>query len=159
LIETIFGGLLGGLLRLAPEVMTILDKKDERKHELAMFDKQLEADKQKGEQALAEGAQAQDTARIAGGLSALVEGIKGQSQLTGVKWIDGITQSVRPFVTYWLLLLYIGAKASTMWVLYHSGGTIPQVLQNAYGPEDMSMLAGVLNFWFLSRVFEKSNGK
>lgn len=157
MLETLLGGALGGLLRVAPEVMKFFDRKNERAHELAMFDKQLEADKLRGDQAIREGELVQDTARISGGLAALMEGIKAQGQLTGVKWIDGITQSVRPFVTYWLLMLYVGAKGSTMWVLYHSGATVPQVLQNAYGEADMSMLAGVLNFWFLSRVFEKND--
>lgn len=155
MIETLLGGLLGGLLRLAPEVMTILDKKDERKHELAMFDKQLEADKQKGAQALAEGAQVQDTARITGGLAALMEGIKGQSQLTGVKWVDAVNQTVRPFATYILLFLYVGAKCATMYSLHHSGIAIPTILQMSYGPEDEAMLSGCLNFFFLNRIFDK----
>ncbi len=155
MLETLLGGLLGGVLRAVPEVLSFMDKKNERAHEIEMFDKQLVADKQKGEQEIRVGELGQDTARITGGLAALMEGIKGQSQLTGVRWIDGITQSVRPFVTYLVLALYLGAKGSTMWVLYSSGTALPQILQNAYGPEDMSMLAGVINFWFLSRVFEK----
>lgn len=156
MLETLFGGALGGLLRIAPEVMKFFDRKNERAHEIAMFDKQLEADRQRGDQAIREGELAQDTARISGGLEALVEGIKGQSQLTGVKWIDAITQSVRPFVTYWLLALYIGAKTSTMYMLYSGGTALSEVLRNAYGEADMAMLSGVLNFWFLSRIFEKS---
>lgn len=155
MFETIFGGALGGILRIAPEVMKFFDRKNEREHELRMFDKQLDADRLRGEQAIREGELAQDTARISGGLNALMEGIKGQSQLTGVKWIDGVTQSVRPFVTYWLLFLYIGAKTSTMYTLYHGGMALPEILKNAYGEADMAMLSGVLNFWFLSRIFEK----
>ena len=38
----IFGSLLGGIFRLAPEVLKFFDKKNERQHELAMFDKQCE---------------------------------------------------------------------------------------------------------------------
>lgn len=155
MLETLLGGLVGGVLRVVPEVMSFLDKKNERAHEIEMFDKQLEADKQKGEQAIREGELNQDTARITGGLSALMESVKAQGQMTGIAWIDGITQSVRPTITYLILALYLGAKGSTMWVLYHSGTSLPQVLQNAYGAEDMAMLSGVINFWFLSRVFEK----
>ena len=62
MIETLLGGLLGGAFRLAPEILKWLDRKDERKHELSMFDKQLEADKLKGDQALAQiNAQAEKT--------------------------------------------------------------------------------------------------
>lgn len=45
MIETLIGGALGGLLRLAPEVLKWLDRKGERAHELAMQDKALEFEK------------------------------------------------------------------------------------------------------------------
>ena len=51
MIETLLGTLFGGLFRMALEVLKWVDRKDERAHELAMFDKQLEADKLKGDQA------------------------------------------------------------------------------------------------------------
>lgn len=54
MIETLLGTLFGGLFRLAPEALKWLDRKDERTHELAMFDKQLEADRLKGDQAIAQ---------------------------------------------------------------------------------------------------------
>ena len=38
----VIGSVLGGLFRLAPEVMKWLDKKSERDHELAMFDRHQE---------------------------------------------------------------------------------------------------------------------
>jgi hypothetical protein len=36
----VLGSILGGLFRLAPEVLKWLDKKNERQHELAMFNRQ-----------------------------------------------------------------------------------------------------------------------
>jgi len=45
ILETILiGSALGGLFRLAPEVIRLLDKPSDRKHELAMMDKNLEYD-------------------------------------------------------------------------------------------------------------------
>jgi hypothetical protein len=38
----IFGSLVGGLFRMAPEVLKWLDKKDERAHELLMFGQQCQ---------------------------------------------------------------------------------------------------------------------
>ncbi len=38
----IFGTIFGGLFRLAPEVLKFLDRKNERSHELAMFNRQCE---------------------------------------------------------------------------------------------------------------------
>ena len=36
MMETLLGGVFGGLLRLAPEALKFFDQKNERKHELAM---------------------------------------------------------------------------------------------------------------------------
>ncbi len=36
--------IFGGIFRLAPEFLKWMDKKDERKHELAMLDAQMKAD-------------------------------------------------------------------------------------------------------------------
>ena len=38
----IFGSLLGGVFRLAPEMLKFFDKANERKHELAMFEQQCQ---------------------------------------------------------------------------------------------------------------------
>lgn len=158
MLETLFGGALGGLLRIAPEIMKFFDRKNERAHEIAMFDKQLEADRQRGEQAIREGELAQDTARISGGLEALMEGIKAQGQLTGVRWVDAMNQTVRPLVTYILLSLYVGAKCATMYLAYQGGVTLPQVLENSYNEADVAMLSGCINFFFLNRIFDKQKG-
>ena len=50
----IFGSLLGGIFRLAPEVLKFLDKKNERGHELEMFNRQCELEAQRGAQKMAE---------------------------------------------------------------------------------------------------------
>jgi len=54
MIETLLGGLLGGIFRLAPEMLRWLDRKGERGHELAMQDKALEFEKLRGTQRMQE---------------------------------------------------------------------------------------------------------
>jgi len=53
MFELLSGGLLGsifgGLFRLAPEVLKFLDKKNERQHELSMFQLQTDLEKMRGE--------------------------------------------------------------------------------------------------------------
>jgi len=53
MFELLGGGLLGsifgGLFRLAPEVLKFLDKKNERQHELSMFQLQTDLEKMRGE--------------------------------------------------------------------------------------------------------------
>ena len=52
MLETLVGTLLGGAFRMAPELLKWLDRKGDRAHELAMFDKQIEADKLRAMQQL-----------------------------------------------------------------------------------------------------------
>ena len=55
-MEPILGGLLGGVARLAPEVIGFFDKRNARKHELKMLEHQRELIKLKGSTRLDEGA-------------------------------------------------------------------------------------------------------
>ena len=90
MIETLVGTLFGGMFRMAPEILKWMDRKDERKHELAMFDKQLEADRLKGDQTLQQ-LNVQSAATIgAAEVQAIIEATKAQATVTGIKFVDGI---------------------------------------------------------------------
>lgn len=156
-LMTIFGGLLGGGFRLVPEIMKFLDAKNARAHELAMFDKQLEADKGRDERELAK-IQAQGQMTLdAAGLDALKEAIKGQSQMTGVKWVDGLNQLMRPIITLqWVVLLYPAVIVATYILMLQHGDGAMNALLKVFGPEEKAMVAGIVNFWFLDRVLRKN---
>ena len=49
MFETLLGGVFGGVLRLAPELFKLFDKKNERAHELRMLEAEMEFAKIKGE--------------------------------------------------------------------------------------------------------------
>lgn len=155
MIETLLGGAIGGVLRIAPEVLKWLDRRGDRAHELALFDRQIESDrnKQSGQTAAIEAQSA--LVLDAGGMSALVESIRGQSTRTGIRWVDALNTSVRPVVTYWLLLLYAAAKTVAVWMLVQSGASNFSVLEAVYTPDDQAMLSGILSFWFVGRVWDK----
>ncbi len=161
-VSTLVGGALGGLLRLAPEVLTILDKGNERKHELAMLDKNIAAEEARAKSGLIEKQVAADSAQVTAGLAALQDAIKGQAAQTGIKWVDAVNATVRPFLTYGIAGPYSIGKlfvfGALMWGAVRAGLTPAEVqsaLQATYSAADMAILAGVINFWFLGRVFDK----
>jgi hypothetical protein len=139
MIETLIGGAMGGIARLVPEVMKWLDKKDERKHEVRMLEKQIEADKLQHEMRIAEVKTEGNFNLDLESMKALVAGIQGQGTPTGIKWVDALSSSVRPIVTYLVFSLYAWAKMT---------GTV-------ITPEDNAIFWAVFNFWFMGRVFEK----
>ena len=98
MLESMIGTLLGGAFRLIPELMSWLDKKDERKHELAMFDKQIESDKLKVEaqQKLVE--TEGDIKLEQADIEAIVAATKEQGKLTGIRWVDAFSAMIRPLL-------------------------------------------------------------
>ena len=85
MIETLLGGVLGGLFRLTPELLKWLDRTGERRHELAMQDKALEFEKLHGTQRMTEiGASAQASWNQEA-LHALQQAITAQGQQSTVR--------------------------------------------------------------------------
>ena len=155
MIETLLGGLLGGAFRLAPEVLKWLDRSGERKHELAMQDKAFEFEKLRGAQRMAEIGAAADGAWNVGALEALKESVLAQGRMTGVKWVDALSSSVRPVLTYLFFALYSAAKAAAFVGALDAGADWIGAVGQAWSDADQALWAGVLNFWFLGRVFDR----
>lgn len=155
MIETLLGGLLGGAFRLAPEILKWLDRKGERGHELAMQDKALEFEKLRGAQRMGEIGAAADGAWNTGAIDALKEAVAAQGHQSGVRWADALSASVRPVITYWFMALYCAAKTATFAAGVSAGAGWGDAILHAWTDADQALWAGVLNFWFLGRVFDR----
>lgn len=157
MIMSLLGTLFGGLFRLAPAVMEFFDKKDERKHELAMLDKQLAVDAARAQQNM-------DLASLQGSIdldkldvTALTEAVKIQGQLTGVKWVDGLNALMRPLITFWwVIVLYtaaLGAEFYTLWFL--SNEPVAKAIMGVFGEDEKAIAASIISFWFVDRALRK----
>ena len=155
MIETLLGGLLGGAFRLAPEILKWLDRKGERSHELAMQDKALEFEKLRGAQRMSEISAGAEAAWNVGALDALKEAVTAQGRHSGVRWVDALSCSVRPVITYWFMLLYCAAKTAAFVAAITGGAGWGTAILHAWTEADQALWAGVLNFWFLGRVFDR----
>ena len=155
MIETLLGGLLGGAFRLAPEILKWVDRKGERGHELAMQDKALEFEKIRGAQRMAEIGSQADAAWNIGAIEALRAAVRTQGEKTGVWWADALSSSVRPIITYWLMALYCAAKTVAFVAALNAGAGWGAAVLAAWSEADQALWAGVLNFWFLGRVFDR----
>ena len=123
----IFGSLLGGLFLLAPEVLKWMDKKNERAHELQMFTQQCQLETLRSSQKLAEiGAQREATVD-AGVMDAFNSAIKQQADMVkdAGGWAASLSASVRPVMTYYLLVMYGAAKSADMMSLNTASGGAP----------------------------------
>jgi hypothetical protein len=156
MIETLLGGLLGGAFRLAPEILKWLDRNGERIHELAMQDKALEFEKLRGASRMAEIGANADAAWNTGAIEALRDAVRTQGEKTSVRWADALSSSVRPVITYWFMALYCAAKVAAFVGAVNGGAGWGASVLLAWTEADQALWAGVLNFWFLGRVFDKA---
>lgn len=149
----ILGSVLGGLFRLAPEILKQFDRVNERGHELKMFTVQTDLERQRGTQRLEEKYVDYSTEQ----LNAIQEAFREQSQ-TATKsymWVAALSALVRPLVTYVLFGMYVLTKVVIIsYALTHSADW-SLVLQANWTTEDFAMLNMILTFWFVGRTIEK----
>ena len=134
MIETMLGTLFGGLFRMAPEVLKWMDRKDERAHELAMFDKQLEADKQRGQIAIDQINAQADASIGAAEVQAIIEATKAQAVQTGIKWVDALNALVRPVLALqWLIFLWPAVIVAGFALAVQAGINPLEALRASFG--------------------------
>jgi hypothetical protein len=156
---TLIGGGLGGLLRFVPEILKLFTDAKDRDHEYKMTQLQLQIDQARATQALdLVHAQGEITAQT-GEIQAYIEAIKGQSQMSGIAWIDGLNQSVRPVMTYWWMLLFTIYKLALLVAAALKWTTLDDFVAKLWTSQDAGILAMILGFWFVDRAMRKINGK
>lgn len=154
-IETILGALLGGVFRLAPAAIEHFDKKNERKHELDMLRENRESERIRLEMQhkglVIEGNNTLDGKT----LDVLAESIKGQGKGSGVKWVDALSASVRPVLTYWWCMgLYTMALGARFVMVYRANPDWVVAMDAIWGVDEKAIVANMLSFWFMGRVLD-----
>lgn len=153
----VLGSLLGGLFRLAPEVLKWLDRKNERAHELAMFERQVDLEKTRGQQKLAEIGAERDLAVDTGAMAAFKSAIEQQTEMVKVAGgvVAALSASVRPVATYWILLMWSIAHLGVAWTAAKAGVPVADVFKAVLTPDFMALVSGTLNYWFLDRTLKQ----
>ena len=149
----LFGSLIGGLFRLAPEVLKFLDKKNERAHELAMFQLQTDLEKVKGQFRVEEkyvdySVQQLDTIK-----SAFEE--QGKTAQEAGKVVAAISALVRPGITWSLFAMYATVKAATLVLAFQTQAPWHEVILKCWDEDDFALFMMVISFWFVGRSIEK----
>ena len=153
----IFGSLLGGIFRLAPEVLKFFDKKNEREHELNMFNRQCELEQIRGQQKLAEIGAERDKAIDTGVMDAFNSAINQQAEMAKAAggWAASLSASVRPVVTYWVILLWSFIHLWFAWNAWMTGAAPKEVFNTMMTADFMALVSGTINYWFLDRTLKQ----
>lgn len=140
LLSVLTGGIGGALLRLIPEGIKLFTAAADRRHELEVMDRQMKMQAQGAQQRLEEVRVTSEAQQTLAQITGAVEATKA----TGIYWVDLLNGLFRPTVSFWFFGLYAMYKTAGIW--------------NAdfdWNEQDMAMLSGILNFWFLNRVLAK----
>ena len=153
MLESLFGGLLGGLFRLAPEVLKLLDRKSERLHELALLNAEMDFAKVRGEIMMRQTEAVMTVAE----LDAVGKGVEeqGRTARAAGKVVAAISALVRPIVTYAFVITYFLVKLAAYLLALEQGGDWRLVLLDLWNKDDMAILTLILTFWFVGRVWER----
>ena len=154
----LIGLIFGGASRLAQHFLDLRDKAAERDHEYRMYEQQVAlADKKYASDASMRQMDAA-AAETAGDISLLVTALNDQS--TQAKAAGGfvlsLSASVRPVVSYWLMLLYTCAKAASLYITLQSGAPLAEAVRAAYTEYDGTLMASIVSFWFADRALRKN---
>jgi hypothetical protein len=148
---TILGSALGFATSAIPRIFDMVDEWQDRKHELSMVDRQMEMAKIKHEQRLEE-------INVQADIAETTAIYKHDSTFQTGGFIGGLRASVRPVVTYVLLLLWCFTKVSALYVLINlEGMMIAEAWPFVWSEEtDGAIFAAVLSFWFGSRAMQRT---
>lgn len=163
LISTLGGILLGGL----PKLLDYFQSKQDHKHELELARVQTEREKELA--ALGFAAQAKVEEIRSDQIAMQTEAAMTQAALdhdkqvlkSASKWVANYIGTVRPTVTYLFvmeLLAINGFLAYYLWTHPHLIQSIDDVIKYSdiiFSSDEMSMLGGIIGFWFGSRGFKK----
>lgn len=157
---TLLSMLGGGLFRLVPFLVDFFKAKNDAEHEYRMTELQLKIDQARASQQIdLAHAQAEIAANV-GEMQAWADAIKGQSTPTGVGWVDALSATVRPFLTYyWCVGLYGSAKVIQVLVAQQAHTPLAGYVQILITEFDQQVIGSMLAFWFVDRALRKISGK
>jgi hypothetical protein len=146
---SLLGSLLGFLGSALPEFFKLFRESQDRKHELAIFDRQLEQQKLGHTQRLEEIQVQADVAET----QALYN---YANRATGVPWVEALQASVRPVITYAFFAVFATVKlAMLVGFMNESGIAFGAALQLVWDEETQALFAAVMSFWFGARALQK----
>lgn len=140
----ILGSLIGFLTSIFPEILKMHKDKHDRQHELDILDRQMKMARKDHQTRLEEINILSDTK--------IYQSLYQNAAPCGVTWVDALSSSVRPTITYAFFGLYSAIKVA-MWTTYcNQGCSWSTALLSLWGMEDQALFATVLSFWFGHRL-------
>lgn len=153
MLTSILGGLVGFLGSAVPELFKYFKEKEQRKHELQMFELQM---KYADQMAKAKIQELETTADIK---EAEVLHIDMYPPVTGWKYADALinafTSFVRPSITYAFFGMYLCVKLAGYSLAVQNHGAWQDAVKFLWTESDMGIFCAIIAYWFGTRAMMK----
>jgi hypothetical protein len=148
--------ILGGLARLAPELIKAFDRTSERKHELALIEINLRAEHARAENAQTELEMMHGAQTDAAELQALIEATKAQAANAQGTWAAGYSAMIRPLMaTQWVLVLWPAVVVAGFVISVLNGTPALTAMSAAFGESERALAQAIAAFWLVDRSLRR----
>ena len=148
MLLTLLSAGLGFFTSIVPELIKLFRDKADKAHELALMDKQLEFSKAASSQKIQE-------IQVQGEQNEIVSLIENQKPV-GVPWVDALSASVRPVITYCFFGVFAIVKVLALYYLMDTQGLISvDAFKIVWDEESQALFTAIIAFWFGSRAVNK----
>ena len=146
---TLLGSLLGFLGSAFPQLLKLIQDSHDRRHELAILDRQMELQRQGHSQRLEE-------IRVEGDVQQSLALYRHDEQPAGYRWVEALRASVRPVLTYAFFLVFAAVKLTALLhVLDIEGVRLAEALPVLWDAETQALFAATMSFWFGQRALRQ----
>ena len=147
---TLIGSLIGFAGSALPKVFDKVDDWQNRKHELAMMDRQIEAAKLAHTQKI-------EALNIEADISESKSLYKHDQSMKSTGFMGGLRASVRPVLTYLFFTLFALIKGTALYGLIYTNGVDWELaVMTLWDEETQGIFAAIISFWFGSRALQRS---
>jgi len=140
----IIGSLVGFFSGLIPEVLNFVKDRKDKDHEVRLLNLQIEASKIGHNGKLEE-------LQIKADNDEIKSLYNYSNKPSKVLWVEALSSSVRPVLTYAFFLLYAAVKVIA---ILHAGEAA--AAESIWTEEDQGIFFAVIGFWFGHRAFSKN---
>ena len=147
---SLLGSLLGFGSSLIGPVLEAWNKNSDQKHELAMLHAQAEVQSKIQDQKL-------EATIVEADMAEIVAAHKEQAATVrkGPQWLAALSGSVRPVVTYLIIVEWLAINWAIAWLIIDGEGVTVYDLRATLDTDFMGLVSRVIAFWFGNRTFRK----
>lgn len=147
---TLLASIAGFITSIVPEILKFFRDKQDKIHELKIFEKQIEFSQ------ISSSSRGVEEIFVTRDL--IEQASLYSTYKTGISWVDALNGSVRPVLAYSFFIMY-GAIKFIQYSAIRVNIKMIEDIEVLWSVDDQAIFAGIISFYFGQRAFSKLNKK